>query len=54
MQTAPYLRGEWHSPKSGLLAPPEQRVLGAVDALLGAVPVWFKASAPGVRLPAAG
>ncbi len=44
-QVAPYLRGEWDTSKVGLLAPPEQRIQLAVDALLGAVPVWFKVSA---------
>ncbi|KAL4434797.1 hypothetical protein ABPG77_005324 [Micractinium sp. CCAP 211/92] len=39
---APLLRGEWNTSKTGLLAPAEQRILLAVDALLGAVPVWFK------------
>lgn len=42
LQMAPYLRGEWHTSKVGLLAPAEQRILSAVDALLGAVPVWFR------------
>ena len=41
-QVAPYLRGEWDTSKVGLLAPPEQRIQLAVDALLGAVPIWFK------------
>jgi hypothetical protein len=44
-QVAPFLRGEWHTNKIGLLAPAEQRIQLAVDAMLGAVPVWFKASA---------
>lgn len=44
-QVAPYLRGEWDTRKVGLLAPPEQRIQLAVDALLGAVPVWFKVGA---------
>ncbi|KAL4423903.1 hypothetical protein ABPG75_001204 [Micractinium tetrahymenae] len=39
---APFLRGEWNTSKTGLLAPAEQRILLAVDALLGAVPLWFK------------
>jgi hypothetical protein len=43
-QVAPFLRGEWHTNKIGLLAPAEQRIQLAVDAMLGAVPVWFKAS----------
>lgn len=44
LQVTPFLRGEWNTSKTGLLAPAEQRILLAVDALLGAVPVWFKAS----------
>lgn len=46
-QVAPYLRGEWDTSKVGLLAPPEQRIQLAVDALLGAVPIWFKVSIHG-------
>lgn len=47
-QVAPYLRGEWDTSKVGLLAPPEQRIQLAVDALLGAVPIWFKVRRFGV------
>jgi hypothetical protein len=42
LQAAPFLRGEWNTSKIGLLAPFEQRIGQAVDAMLGAVPVWFK------------
>lgn len=51
VQVTPFLRGEWNTSKTGLLAPAEQRILLAVDALLGAVPVWFKASSVGHPWP---
>lgn len=42
LQSAPFLRGEWNAARVGLLAPAEARIALAVDAMLGAVPFWFK------------
>ena len=39
---APLLRGEWEGPRVGLHLPPEARLLQALDALLAAIPFWFR------------
>jgi hypothetical protein len=40
----PLLRGEWNTPreKIGLYLPAEKRTLLAIDAMLGAIPFWFR------------
>jgi hypothetical protein len=39
-QCVPLLRGEWNANRVGLLASGEARVGQAVDAMLGALPLW--------------
>lgn len=39
---APLLRGEWEGQRAGLYLPPEARLSHALDALLAAVPFWFR------------
>lgn len=39
---APLLRGDWQCARGGVYASAEARLAGALDALLGAVPLWFR------------